>query len=111
MGSITPPNFLYSKEGNDLVFRAGSLELFRSPVIAIVYAEIPGRFILYKHGPVDLVHAWHDRAVKIWTPLNMATDLRLIEGSWPADDLNNMVHTPGFLEAFLKPTLTNQFVV
>lgn len=102
MGSITPPNFLYSKEDNNLVFRAGSVELFRTPVVAIAYAEIPGRFLLYKHGPVDMVRGWCDRARKIWTPLGMADDLRVVEGSWTADDLNNIIHIPGFLESFLK---------
>lgn len=111
MGSITPSNFLYSKEGGDLVFRAWSVELFRSSIVAIAYTKMPDRLLLHKHGPVDLVREWEQRARQYWTPLGMADDLHVIEGSWAADDLNNIIHTPGFLEMFLKSSLTNQSVV
>ena len=77
--------------------------------IALAFDKISGT--LHKHGEPENVKTWHANAVKRYMDAgfdDMASDLIVIEGRFPLDELNKCISTSGYVARMYEKLLAGQ---
>ena len=74
--------------------------------VAILYDEIePGKTVLLKHGRPDIVTSYFDEMRSIYKNnglSDLASQIKLLIGRIPIEELNKMINTCDYIGRFLK---------